>query len=430
MQTESGKNLSARDQKVIWHPLTQHQTADAPLALVKAEKEFLFDEAGNRYIDGIASWYTAMYGHGHPDILQGVKQQMERMDHVVFSGFTHQPAIELAERLLELLPDNQAKVFYNDNGSTAVEAAIKMAIQFFHNKGEKRQTLIALEDGFHGDTFGAMSASGLSVYNGPFEDFFLKVERIPVPTQENLNEVQNRLDELLASGQCFAFLFEPLVQGAAGMKMHQASHLDELLKHCQQAGVLCIADEVMTGLGKTDTLFASDQLSHAPDLICLSKALTAGTMPMSVTSCSQAVFDGFLSQNNANGFFHAHTYSATPWACAAALAGLKLLTGPEMEANRKRIHNKHQGFIDKMKSHPGLKNLRCQGVILAMELDLDMARYGAQRNQLFQHFMSKGVFLRPLGSTIYVLPPFVTSNEFLEQIYEAIESSLLLFGRR
>jgi len=429
MQTDSGKSLSARDKEVIWHPLTQHQTAGPALAIVRAEKEFIYDEAGNRYIDGIASWYTAVYGHSHPYIIDAVKRQMDHMDHVVFTGFTHPPAIQLAERLLQLLPQNQAKVFFNDNGSTAIEAAIKMAIQFFYNRAEKRQTLIAFEEGFHGDTFGAMSASGLSVYNGPFEDYFIKVERIPVPNQENFAQVKAQLLDVLKKGESFAFLFEPLVQGAAGMKMHWAEHLDALIQICKKHKVLTIADEVMTGLGKTETLFASEQLDHYPDMICLSKALTAGTMPMSVTTCSQEIFDAFLSKENAKGFFHAHTYSATPWACAAALAGLDLLTSPEMEANRKRINTQHLAFIEKMKNHPALINLRCNGVILAMELNVPMERYGELRDKLFAHFMQQGVCLRPLGNTIYVLPPYVTSDASLAKIYAAIESSLLLFGR-
>lgn len=416
-----------RDQKVIWHPLTQHQTAAAALPIVRAEQEFLIDESGNRYIDGIASWYTAVYGHGHPYIIERVKAQMKELDHVVFTGFTHPPAIELAERLLELLPDNQERVFFNDNGSTAIEAAIKMAIQYFHNKGEKRQTLIALENGFHGDTFGAMSASGLSVYNGPFEEFFLKVERIPVPTHENLHAVQEQLQELVEKGDCFAFLFEPLVQGAAGMKMHEAAHLDALLEICEQHHVLTIADEVMTGFGKTETLFASEQLHHKPDMICLSKALTAGTMPMSVTTCTAAIYQGFLSNETAKGFFHAHTYSATPWACAAALAGLDLLLKPDTETKRKWIEAQHHRFVDRMGSHPSFSGLRVKGVILAMELQVPMERYGEMRNRLFDHFMASGVCLRPLGNTIYVLPPYIISEASLHQIYDAIEASAELF---
>ncbi|MGK0386214.1 MAG: adenosylmethionine-8-amino-7-oxononanoate aminotransferase, partial [Patiriisocius sp.] len=255
-------NLNERDRKNIWHPLTQHQTARPPVGIVKAKGALLFDENGNQYIDGIASWYTAMYGHCNPFITNAMMQQMQTLDFVMFSGFTHEPAVQLSEKLLDILPDNQQKIFFNDNGSTAVEAAIKMAIQYHDNKGQKRDTLISFVDGFHGDTFGAMSASGLSSYNGPFEDFLLKVERIPTPQDDTLDAVLTLLEKILQENNCAAFIFEPLVQGAAGMKFHSAKGLDALIALCKKHQVICIADEIMTGFGKTGTNFAVDQLQH------------------------------------------------------------------------------------------------------------------------------------------------------------------------
>ena len=287
--------LTQRDHAHIWHPLTQHQTARAPVGIVKASGSVLIDEHGNSYIDGIASWYTAMFGHCNPYITQAMTKQMQTLDFVMFSGFTHEPAIELSEKLVAILPPNQQKVFFNDNGSTAVEAAIKMAIQYYHNKSQKRDTLIAFEDGFHGDTFGAMSASGLSSYNGPFEDFLLKVKRIPTPQDHNLEEVLALLTTILEQNSCAGFIFEPLVQGAAGMKFHSAKGLNALIAMCRAHDVLCIADEIMTGFGKTGTNFAVEQLQQSPDIMCLSKALTAGMFPLSITSCTQEIFDGFLS---------------------------------------------------------------------------------------------------------------------------------------
>ena len=268
--------LTQRDKAHIWHPLTQHQTARAAVGIVKATGSVLIDDHGKSYIDAIASWYTAMFGHCNPYITQAMTKQMQTLDFVMFSGFTHEPAIELSEKLVAILPDNQQKVFFNDNGSTAVEAAIKMAIQYYHNKAQKRDTLIAFEDGFHGDTFGAMSASGLSSYNGPFEDFLLKVKRIPTPQDHNLEEVLALLTTILEQNSCAGFIFEPLVQGAAGMKFHCAKGLDALIAKCKAHDVLCIADEIMTGFGKTGTNFAVEQLQHTPDIMCLSKALTAG----------------------------------------------------------------------------------------------------------------------------------------------------------
>lgn len=419
--------LTHRDQKHIWHPLTQHQTAKPPIGIVKAKGALLWDEAGNEYIDGIASWYTAMYGHCNEHIVAAVSQQMKELDFVMFSGFTHEPAVQLSEKLMELLPGNQQKIFFNDNGSTAVEAAIKMALQYHHNTGNKRDTLIAFENGFHGDTFGAMSASGLSSYNGPFEDFLLKVIRIPTPQTNNLVEVLQQLETALTENSCAAFLFEPLVQGAAGMKFHTAEGLDAMIKKCQEADVLCIADEIMTGFGKTGTNFACDQLKQMPDIMCLSKALTAGMFPLSITSCSKPVFDRFLSEDVHKGFFHAHTFSAHPLGCAAALAGIELLNSSEIKTQRDVIAKAHLQFASNIKNHPKVQQVRCKGVILAIDLDVEMDRYGNLRDQLYQFFIDRGVALRPLGNTVYILPPYVITEKQLQKIYDTIEGALATF---
>ena len=417
-------DLVKRDRKNIWHPLTQHKTAAPPLGIVRGEGVYLYDEKGKAYIDGISSWYTCMYGHANKHIIEAVTKQMKELDFCMFSGFTHHPAVQLAEHLLEILPGNQSKVFFNDNGSTAVEAAIKMALQYYHNSGKKRDTLIAFEDGFHGDTFGAMSASGLSSYNGPFEDFLLKVERIPVPKEENRDEVLRRLDSILENNRCAAFVFEPLVQGAAGMKFHSVEGLDEIIKKVQESDVLCIADEIMTGFGKTGRNFASDYLNNAPDILCLGKALTAGMFPMSITSCSQRVFDGFLSEEVSKGFFHAHTFSAHPLGCAAALAGLQLLCSEELVTRRKKIAEQHRTFINKVGQHLKVSEARSIGVILAVDLKVSVDRYGNFRDRLYEFFMNHGVNLRPLGNTVYTLPPYTIEDEQLQTIYDVIEKSL------
>ena len=420
-------SLTDRDSRHIWHPLTQHKTAQSPLGLVRAEGALLYDEQGQTYVDGIASWYTARYGHCHPYIIEQVTGQMRQLDQVVFTGFTHEPAVNLSERLLEILPENQSRIFFNDNGSTSVEAAIKMALQYYHNQSESRNVLIAFENGFHGDTFGAMSASGLSVYNGPFEQFFLKVDRIPPPTVDNTEEVISKLKQILERGDSAAFLFEPLVQGAAGMKMHDKDGLDRLIALCKEAGVLCIADEVMTGFGKTGLNFASDHLTNKPDIICLSKALTAGLVPMGITSCSENVFNAFLSEKIEKGFFHAHTYSANPIACSAALAGLDLLRSDEVQQGMAMIGEAHKVFANKLASISKVNDVRQLGVILAFELDVPMERYGDMRNKLYTEFMNRGVFLRPLGSTIYILPPYLIKKEELDRIYSAILEVIDLF---
>ena len=421
------ENLSTRDKKYLWHPLTQHKLGKPQLPITKAKGAILFDEKGNEYIDGIASWYTVMYGHSNDYITSAMTKQMQKLDFVMFSGLTHEPAIELSEKLMAILPDNQAKLFFNDNGSTAIEAAIKMSLQYFHNNGEKRDTLIAFEDGFHGDTFGAMSASGLSSYNGPFEDFLLKVIRIPTPQEDNIEEVKSRLSQILAENKCAAFVFEPLVQGAAGMKFHSAEGLDALVGLCQEYEVLCVADEIMTGFGKTGKNFASDNLRNKPDIICLSKALTAGMFPLSITSCTQKIYDRFLSDEVHKGFFHAHTFSAHPLGCAAALAGIELLNSPEITERRSSIENAHVSFANNIQNHKRVKEVRVMGAILAIDLEIKMERYGSLRDELYNFFLERGVLLRPLGNTIYTLPPYVITDAQLQKIYDAITEALDTF---
>ncbi|WP_373517625.1 adenosylmethionine--8-amino-7-oxononanoate transaminase [Pricia sp.] len=418
------ESLSERDKRHLWHPLTQHKLHPEMLAIAKAKGAVLYDELGREYIDGIASWYTCMYGHCNDYILEKVNQQMQRLDQVVFSGFTHEPAIKLSEELIKILPANQEKLFFSDNGSTAVEIGIKMALQYHFNKGEKRQIMLAFEDGFHGDTFGAMSVSSLSVYNGPFEDFFIAAERIPVPTKENITDILKHLTSRLQQNDIAGFIYEPLVQGAAAMKMHDAEGLDQILKLLKRHGILCVADEVMTGFGKTGKNFASDHIRTKPDIICLSKALTAGLLPMAITSCTQDVYDAFYSDDIAKGLFHGHTYTANPLACTAALAGLELLRSEEIQRNIQRIITSHQRFDEEIADHPKVESTRQCGTIYALDLNVKMERYGNLRDKLFKHFMENGVFLRPLGNTIYILAPYVISDGQLQKIYDTIRSAL------
>lgn len=418
------KNLSERDQKHLWHPLTQHKLHPRMLGIVKAKGAVLYDENGKEYIDGIASWYTAMYGHCNDYILDKVATQMRQLDQVVFSGFTHEPAVRLSEELVKLLPWNQQKLFFSDNGSTATEIGIKMALQYHYNQGKKRNVMLAFEDGFHGDTFGAMSVSGLSVYNGPFEDFFIEVEHIPVPTKENMDEVLTVLSKRLPKNDIAGFIYEPLVQGAAAMKMHDIKGLDKILELLQAHDVITIADEVMTGFGKTGHFFASDHLNNKPDIMCLSKALTAGLMPMAITSCTKEVYDAFYSNDIAKGFFHGHTYTANPLACTAALAGLELLQSTEIQENILRIIASHEKFDTEIRNHTKVAATRQCGIIYALDLNVKMERYGTLRDKLFEHFMENGVFLRPLGNTIYILAPYIISDEQLEKIYDSIKGAL------
>jgi len=355
---------------------------------------------------------------------------MRQLDQIVFSGLTHEPAVRLAERLTALLPPGQEKIFFSDNGSTAVEVAVKMALQYHFNRGDRKTVLLAFEEGFHGDTFGAMSVSGLSVYNGPFEDLTLEVRRIPVPTSGQVDELLQELDRLTADGQVAAFVYEPLIQGAAAMKTHHSGGLDRLLGYLKSRGILLIADEVMTGFGKTGTLFASGQLQTRPDLICLSKALTAGLLPMGITSCTRKVFDAFYSDEIGRGFFHGHTYTANPLACRAALAGLDLLESPAIQEGIARIMASHAEFNRRVAGHPLVRDTRQCGVIYALELNVDTARYGNFRDEVFAFFMERGIYLRPLGATVYLLPPYIITAEELSQLYAGLEALLDYFVRK
>jgi len=418
--------LQERDKKHLWHPLKQHQTHPESLAIVKAQGCILTDENGNEYIDAISSWYTCMFGHCNQFITSKVYDQMQTLDQIMFSDFTHEPAVQLSEELIKILPQNQNRIFFNDNGSTAVEAAIKMALQYYFNLGEKRTTFIAFENGFHGDTFGAMSVSGLSVYNGPFEDFLMDIKRIPVPNGENTAEILNQLQTIILENKVAGFVYEPIIQGAAGMKIHDANGVNEILKFCKTNTILTIADEVMTGFGKTGRNFASDFIETKPDIICLSKALTAGLVPMAITSCTEQIYKAFLSNQMAKGFFHCHTYSANPIACAAANAAIELLQTDTIQQNIKQISAAHQQFQEKISKHPKVKTARSQGVIFALDLDTKMERYGSLRDKLLAFFMERGVFLRPLGNTIYIQVPYVITKEQLQKVYKTIEESLTI----
>ena len=400
--------LTEKDQKYLWHAYTQHKTSDAPIAITKGKDALLWDEKGNTYIDAIASWWVNPYGHSNERLAKKAYEQLTSLEHVLFGGFTHQPACDLAETLLKILPKNQSKIFFSDNGSTAVEVAVKIALQYYYNQGEKRTTFIAFEEAFHGDTFAAMAVSGISLYTTAFQGQLLDVVRIPIPEKGKEKECKERLEEVLSQYNCAGFIFEPLVLGAAGMRMYTPEVLDELIQICRKHKVLTIADEVMTGFGKTGKNFACDYLKEMPDMICLSKALTGGTIPLSVTSTTEAIYDAFYSDDISKALFHGHTFMANPTGCAIALESLKILQEAPMQANLKRIHAKHQAFASKMDKHPKVARTRTLGVIFALDLEVPNTGeyYGSIRNELYKYYISHGVILRPVYHTIYVLPPY------------------------
>ena len=422
--------LLEKDQKYLWHPYTQHKTAAAPVVISKGEGAFLWDENGKEYIDAIASWWVNPFGHSNKFIADAVYKQLTTLEHVLFGGFTHEPAILVAEKLMEILPSNQQKIFFSDNGSTAVEVAIKVALQFFYNKSEKRKTIIAFEDAFHGDTFAAMAASGISFYTQAFQGMLIDVIRIPVPIKGKEQESFDSLKLVIETYDCAGFIFEPLVLGAAGMVMYEPEALDELIKICKENNVLTIADEVMTGFGKTGKTFACDYLQTQPDMMCLSKALTGGTIPMAITTFTQELFNAFYSDDINKALFHGHTFTANPTGCAAALASLQLLQTAEMQANIARVNQRHLHFQEDVGKNAKVATTRVLGVIFALEIKTESAEsyYGTLRNRLYDFFIANGVILRPVGNIVYILPPYIISDSQLDKIYEIVTRALTEIG--
>jgi adenosylmethionine-8-amino-7-oxononanoate aminotransferase len=418
--------LQEKDSQYLWHPYTQHKTATLPIAIKKGEGALLWDENNKEYIDAIASWWVNPYGHSNKFIADAIYKQLTTLEHVLFGGFTHEPAVILAEKLIEILPKNQQKVFFSDNGSTAVEVAIKVALQYFFNKGEKKTTIIAFENAFHGDTFAAMAASGISLYTQAFQGMFIDVVRIPVPIKGQEQESFNALTEAIKKNNCAAFIFEPLVQGAAGMVMYEPQSLDKLIQICNENKILTIADEVMTGFGKTGKTFACNYLVEKPDMMCLSKALTGGTIPMAITTFTSAIFDAFYDDDINKALFHGHTFTANPTGCAAALASLELLQTPKMQDNLARVNKSHLAFQKQIASHPKVTTTRVLGVIFALEIQTESASsyYGTLRNKLYNFFIENGIILRPVGNIVYILPPYIITDEQLQKVYKVVENAL------
>ncbi len=421
-------STSKKDLDFVWHPFTHLKSQGENICIERAEGSYYFDEKGNRYIDAISSWWVNLHGHSHPYISQKVAEQLLKFEHTIFSGFTHKPAVELAERLLNHLPKNQNKIFYSDNGSTAVEVALKMTLQFWDNKGESKPLFIAFESAYHGDTFGSMSVGERNVFNNAFEKLLFDVVHIPLPNSENIERLEGELVSLVKNHSVAGFIFEPLVQGAAGMLMYEAQYLDRLIKICSDNKVITIADEVMTGFGRTGKFFASDYLQNKPDIICLSKGLTGGYMPLGVTSCAQFIYDAFVSDDKAKTFFHGHSYTGNPTACSAALASMDLMEKKETWNNIDRISKKHSTFLNKIKGHKSIKSIRQTGTILAIELNTDEHTHYLNNasEKIAAFFMKHGILIRPLGNVFYVLPPYCINFSDMDLIYSKTEEFLNL----
>ncbi len=417
--------MKSASMQQLWHPYTQMLHADELPQIVKASGSLLFAANGQTYIDAISSWWVLLHGHSHPAIVTAIQQQAKNLQQVIFSNFTHQTAIDLAAALVEVSGNHWPHVFLSDNGSTAVEAAIKMTLQYWQQaRSEARSTFITLENSYHGDTFGAMSVSSRSVFNQPFRSLTFEVLELPAPDPEHLEACLIALQAALTKGNIAGFIYEPLVQGAGGMRMYNAAALEQILRICKKHSVICIADEVMTGFGRTGTLFASEQCQTKPDIICLSKALTGGTLPLGATLANSEIYQAFLSEKRTEMLLHGHSFTANALACAAALASIKLCQTPEFERDLKRVIQKLGELAENLQNCPFYSNVRQTGLILAFEFET--SETGGYSNKIFYElkklFFEKGINLRPLGDTIYLLPPICCSDAELDYIAMVLEN--------
>lgn len=409
-------SLIDRDRAVLWHPYTQMLTAPAPLPITRAEGVWLYTEDGRRILDGISSWWVNIHGHSHPKLNAALAAQSRELEHVVFAGCTHGPAVALAERLVEILPKGLERVFYSDNGSTAVEVALKLALQYWRNLGQpNRRKFITLHNAYHGDTVGAMSASEDSVFTRAFSTMMFPVDRV-----HGLEDMENRLRD--AANSIAAVLIEPMLQGAGGMIVWPAEFVAGVRRLCDEYNTLMIADEVLTGFGRTGKMFACEHADISPDITCLSKGLTAGYLPLGVTAATGAIYDAFLSDDRSKTFFHGHSYTANPLACAVAIASLDLFRDEQVLASVARLE---QQLRDGFEALRALGNVRVIGGVAAVALESDKPGYlDGIGPRLAAAFLERGLLLRPLGNVVYFMPPYcITESETawaLEQIVHVL----------
>lgn len=419
-------SIITNDKAHVWHPFTQHQTAESPLEITRAEGIHLFDANDKSYIDANSSWWVNVHGHGHPHIAKAIFEQFNTLDHVVFAGVTHQKAVELATRITAKLPKHLSKVFFSDNGSTAIEIALKMAFQYFHNRGENRRKVVAMQGSYHGDTFGAMSVGQRGYFNKPFEPFFFDANYIDFPNGSNDETILENARLFLETEEVAVLVVEPLVQGAAGMRMYSAEILDRLTKLAHEFGTLVIFDEVMTGFGRTGKLFAGDYCSEKPDIVALSKGLTAGVMALGLTVASDKIYQAFLSDDASKALLHGHSFTANPIACAVACANLDLFEEDATWENIKKIENWGEEFTQKLSAYSSVCNIRRCGTITAFEINTGEGNtyFSDVKKQAYEYFLNQGILLRPLGNVLFVNPPFTINKDEYKKITDSIFSFL------
>ncbi|MBN9247421.1 MAG: adenosylmethionine--8-amino-7-oxononanoate transaminase [Hyphomicrobium sp.] len=406
---------------VIWHPFTQHALEPSMTRIARAEGAWLETPQGKRIFDGVSSWWVITHGHRHPKIIEAIRAQADQLDQVIFAGFTHEPAEEVAAGLLKIVPQGLRHVFFSDSGSTSVEVALKMALGYWKNTGQPRTRILALDDAYHGDTIGTMSAGARGVFNAAYEPLLFEVGRIPLPKPHHAQPTFDALEIACRKGNVAAFICEPLILGAGGMLMYDADALKEMHRICKAHDVLFIADEVMTCFGRTGTVFACEQAGISPDIMCIAKGLTGGSLPLAVTMCTAPVYDAHLSKDRSRTFFHSSSYTANPIACASAAANLEVWrTEPVIE--RILALKQNQALcLRNLEADARFSNLRQLGTITAFELTGAQGGYLADiALTLRALLLERGVLLRPLGSTIYVMPPYCTTKDELNFVYRSI----------
>jgi adenosylmethionine-8-amino-7-oxononanoate aminotransferase len=407
----------------VWHPFTQHGLAPEFPAIARAEGAWLHAADGRRWLDAISSWWVTTHGHCHPRIQAAIRRQAETLDQVIFANFTHEPAEELARGLVAMMPAGLDYVFYSDSGSTSVEVGLKMALGTWLHEGQPRYRILTLRNGYHGDTIGTMSAGERGGFTAAYEPLLFEVEALPFPAE---GAEQATLDALEAACRRAApppaaLIAEPLILGAGGMLVYSAATLTAMKAICERWGVLFIADEVMTGWGRTGTLLACEQAGVVPDILCLSKGITGGSLPLAATLCAARIFEAHYSQDRRKTFFHSSSYTANPVACAAALENLDIWREEPVLERIAQLAAAQATRIARLASLPGVRNARRLGTIAACEIEAPSSDYFSGLGPSMQrHFMQRGILLRPLGNTLYLMPPYCTTDAELDLAYDAI----------
>ncbi|QND55139.1 adenosylmethionine--8-amino-7-oxononanoate transaminase (plasmid) [Phyllobacterium sp. 628] len=413
----------------VWHPFTQHALESAMKRVLKTEGAYLFDEDGDAVLDAISSWWVITHGHRHPRVMEAIRTACEMYDQIIFAEFTHEPAEQLARGLLAVVPAGLNHVFYSDSGSTCVEVGLKMALGFFHNSGAPRSRIVVMEHSYHGDTIGTMSAGERGVFNAAYEPMLFGVDRLPFPLAGREQDTLDAFETCCRSGEVAALLIEPLVLGAGGMRMYPASVLTELKRIAEKYGSLVIADEVMTGWGRTGTMFACEHADISPDILCTSKGLTGGALPLAATLCTAEIFDAHLSADRSRTFFHSSSYTANPIACAAAVANLEVWKNEPVAERIRELEMMHRQRLKRFELDPRFYNVRQVGTIAALDLNVTASGYLSDAGpKLRAFFRSKNLLIRPLGNVIYLMTPYCVTQEDLGRAYDAIEEAAGIFA--